>query len=85
VLQVLGVGVVKDCAVWPENEVSFLVFGALQTQWRIGMNGPTGLDYAALPVVLKLHEVAPDKRRQVFDDVRVMEAEALKVFSDGRK
>jgi hypothetical protein len=81
-------GIVSSSAVtpiWPENETPFLVFAAMQTQWRIGMGGPTGLDYTALPVVLDLQEVAPDKRRQVFDDVRVMEAEALKVFSDGRK
>jgi hypothetical protein len=80
-------GIVASAAVtpvWQVNEMSFGVFVALQTQWRIGMGGPTGLDYGAVPVVLDLYQVATDERRRVFDDVRVMEAEALKVFADGR-
>jgi hypothetical protein len=81
-------GIVASSAVtplWLENQTPFEVFVALQTQWRVGMGGPTGLDYAAVPVVLELYQVAPESRRRVFDDVRVMEAEALKVFSDGRQ
>jgi hypothetical protein len=68
--------------VWPENAAAFEAFAALQTQWRVGMGGPIGLDYAAVPVVLELQGVAPSERRRVFDDLRVMEAEALKVFSE---
>jgi hypothetical protein len=71
--------------VWPENQVPFEVFMALMTQWRVGMSGPTGLDYAAVPVVMKFYQVAPADRRRVFDDLRVMESEALKVFADGRQ
>jgi len=68
--------------VWPENEVPLAVFAALQTQWRMGMGGPTGLDYAAVPIVMELYQVTAEDRRQVFDDVRVMEGEALKFFSE---
>ncbi len=80
---------IQACAavtpLWQDNVASFEIFVALQTQWRIGMGGPTGLDYAAVPVVMELQQVAPDDRRRIFDDVRVMEAEALRVFADGRQ
>ena len=81
-------GIVATSAVtpiWPDNLAPFEVFAALQTQWRVGMGGPTGLDYAAVPVVMEMQEVAPGDRRRVFEDLRVMEAEALRVFADGRK
>lgn len=58
------------------------VFLALRTQWRIGMAGPTGLDYAVLPAVLRLEGVAAKDRAQMFEDLRVMEAAALKLFGE---
>lgn len=74
----------KEIPLWPENQTPLAVFAALQTQWRVGMGGPTGLDYTAIPPVLELYEIPPSDRRRLFDDLRVMEAEALKVFADGR-
>jgi hypothetical protein len=64
--------------IWPENWASVEVFSALQTQWRVSMNGPTGLDYAALPVVMDLLEV--ERRAECFAGLQVMEMEALEVF-----
>ena len=61
------------------------LFVAMGTQWRVGMGGPTGLDYAVVPTVMDLHEVPPSRRRRLFDDLRVMESEALRVFADGRQ
>lgn len=85
-------GIVSSAAVtplWEANVTPFSVFTAMQTQWRIGMGGPTGLDYGAVPVVMELYAVPEKDRRQVFDDLRVMESEALKVFNekhrDGRR
>lgn len=80
-------GIVQSAAVteiWPENIVAFSVFSAMQTQWRIGMGGPTGLDYGVLPAVMDLSEVAMSDRAELFDSIRVMESEALKVFSENR-
>ena len=42
------------------------------------MSGPTGLDYAVLPAVMDLFEVA--HRAECFAGVQVMEIEALDVF-----
>lgn len=63
--------------VLPENWLSFLVMDAMGTQWRAGMSGPTGLDYAAIPSVMSLLHIPKKLRNSVFQDVRVMESEAL--------
>ena len=53
------------------------VFVAMSTQWRVGMSGATGLDYNALPVVMRMNGVRPADRASVFDGVRTMEDTAL--------
>lgn len=78
-------GIVQSSAIteiWPENEAAFDLFARLQTQWRTGMNGPTGLDYAVLPAMMSLHDIAQADRAQLFDNLQVMEYEALRVFND---
>lgn len=56
------------------------------TQWRVGAAGATGLDYAALPVVMRLMNVPPGERAHVFEGVRVMEEAVLDMTRkhDGR-
>ena len=54
----------------------------MSTQWRIGMSGATGLDYAALPAVMDLMDVAQADRREMFDSLRVMERAALDVMAE---
>ncbi len=63
--------------VWPENEPAYYLFLTLQTQWRVGMGGATGLDYAALPVALRMIGAVRAQWRQLMADVRVMELAAL--------
>lgn len=52
----------------------------MSTQWRIGMSGASGLDYSALPIVMKLEDVRKKDRRDVFDCVQVLERAALAVI-----
>ena len=70
---------------FPDNEAVVGVFIAMTTQWRIGMSGPTGLDYAALPAVLRLCAIPRAQHPDLFDDLRVMEAEALAYFGEQRQ
>ncbi len=70
---------------WPEHQTPVNVLVAMGTQWRIGMSGATGLDYAALPAVFDMVGVAKKERPQVFNDLRVLEAAALTVMSELRK
>lgn len=74
-----------ELKVFPENRQPLEVFSAMQTQWRTGMAGATGLDYTALPAVLKLCGVKLCDRADVFGAVRVMEAEALRIMAARRR
>lgn len=74
--------------IWPENVSAYLVFDAMRTQWRVGMAGATGLDYAALPATLDFLGIEFDEdltRRQLFSQVRIMEYEALSLMAQQRK
>lgn len=62
-----------------------MVFQALSTQWRIGMNGPTGLDYNVLPELWKRLEVKKKERNRVFADLQEMERAALSVMARQRE
>jgi hypothetical protein len=66
--------------VWPDNVQAVNTFIAMGTQWRVGMAGATGLDYAALPVVMRLSGVLAAERADVFDAVRTMEDAALETM-----
>ncbi|CAI8820944.1 DUF1799 domain-containing protein [Pseudomonas sp. IT-P100] len=70
--------------VWPDNWKSFLVMDSMWTQWRTGACGATGLDYGVLPDVMKLVGVPVKDRPRVFQDIRVMESEAIAVMAEAR-
>ena len=63
--------------VFQENWTAANVFQSLLTQWRLGFNGPVGLDYAVVPTVLNLHGIKRKKWEEIFHCLRVMEDEAL--------
>lgn len=52
----------------------------MSTQWRVGMAGATGLDYGALPHVMRLSGVPRKNWPDVFDGVRIMEDAALETM-----
>lgn len=54
----------------------------MSTQWRTGACGATGLDYGVLMNVMRLSGIPAKERTAIFQDLRVMEAEALKLMSD---
>lgn len=66
--------------VWPDNWLALRVFQSMRTQWRVGMSGPTGLDYTALPIVMKLEGVSKRDLQDIFDCVRIMEGAALNLI-----
>ena len=70
--------------VWPDNIPACNVFIAMDTQWRCGYSGPTGLDYSVLPTVFDLIGLPPTERADTFDCVRVMESEAMKIMGEMR-
>lgn len=65
--------------VFPENWEAVQMFVRCQTQWRIGMAGPIGLDYGAVNWLLRLYEV--EDHRSVLEDLQTMEAAVLMTMS----
>lgn len=87
----LAFGLTKDdmpdeiIEVYPDNWNSFLIFDGMSTQWRAGFNGPIGLDYSAIPIVGKSIGLSSRKSSKLLHDIRVMEAEALKLMAEERE
>ena len=69
---------------WPDNHAAFILFNNLSTQWRIGMGGPTGLDYAAVYPLLDRAAKDPQEWDELFSDIQVMESAALKQIGENR-
>jgi len=56
----------------------------MSTQWRVGGFGATGLDYNVIPMVAKSLGIRKKEISEILPDLRVMEAEALKVMIEQR-
>ena len=68
---------------WPEHQQAWECFLACSgSQWRVlmGMGAALyqGLDYGSLETVIRIHQIPRNQQRQVFDQVRILEDEALK-------
>lgn len=68
--------------VWPENWPALELFAAVSTQWRVGMAGATGLDYAGVLAAMEFYGVKPEERRARFEDLRIMERAALEAMAE---
>lgn len=70
---------------WPCNVPAWNAWNAVQTQWRTGMAGATGLDYAGVRAWLELAGPEnPDERRDVFNGIRACESATLAVWAEQR-
>lgn len=62
----------------PGNEPVYHLFCVLDTQWREGMNGPTGLDYYMAYRKMDRMHLPPEEYEDMESDLRTMELAALK-------
>lgn len=69
--------------IWACHWKTLRLFVAMGTQWRTGMSGPTGLDYAALPVAARTLCIRLTTSR--FEDLRTLESEVLKIAGEKAK
>lgn len=67
--------------VWPENWPALELFSALATQWRVGMSGATGLDYAAVAATLTMLQIDPDDHPERLREIQIMERAALETMN----
>lgn len=75
-----------DIEIWPENEAPLMVLCAMQTQWlRGGMDGVIyGLNYAALPPVMRYQRIPAAEQPDVFAGLQVLEMAVLSVINENR-
>lgn len=69
-----------DFEVLPEAWPAVEMFLRVQTQWRVGMAGLIGLDYAAVKWCFELEAVS--KPSELLSDLQVIEARVLEVLSE---
>ena len=74
-----------EVEVWEENTEAFSLFAFLCTQWRVGMAGPTGLDYNVMFHKLDRMGLSPEAYAQMESDIQVMEREALSTMQSKAK
>lgn len=78
--------VLDVCYLWPCNAPVWRLWQRVQTQWRVGMNGRTGLDYVAVLAfmreVLGMHRKA---RAESLLALQAMEFAALEVWAEQRE
>lgn len=65
---------------------AFSAWRAVQTQWRVGIGGAAGLDYAGVCTYLdRVVKGTPRHRRRLFQQLRIMEAAALDAWAQQRE
>lgn len=65
---------------WPDTQMAVETFSAVRTQWRVGMNGATGIDYSAVYPLMERLGLAANDWNALFHDLRLLESEALEAM-----
>lgn len=71
--------------VWACNWSTTSTFIAMSTQWRSGFSGLTGMDYNALPVVMRMLGIPRKEWADVLEGIGVMEVKALELMTKMRE
>lgn len=67
---------------WPCNVAAWGIWCDLQSQWRHGMGGPTGLDYAGVRAHLDELGLDGEERREVYACIRAAERATLEARAE---
>lgn len=62
---------------WPDNWPAIRLFLSVSTQWRVGMNGPVGLDYNVVFHELDRMGLERDEYDDLMGAIREIERTAL--------
>ena len=73
----------KDFEVWEEHWESVMLFTKMLTQWRTTMGGVIGFDYNVLQMLFEMYDI--DNRKEIFEDIQVMEREAMIYMNKDKK
>lgn len=69
---------------WPDNVTAWVCWQGVQTQWRVGMSGVTGLDYQGVSAYLDRQGLEPGEALEVFSLLQACERATLEVWSEQR-
>lgn len=78
---VVGSGEAINTECWPDNWIPYCAFSKLDTQWSRESGRRTGIRYEAIQSVLELDAVGKKERARIFNDLIVMEREALELLN----
>lgn len=68
---------------WPEHEPVLGLWLQVQTQWRVGMNGATGLDYAGVQALVAMRQLAtPEQLPELIEGLQIMERATLNEWAE---
>ncbi len=70
----------QDLPIPPDNWDAVRLFILLATQWRINDVKPIGIDYSAIKPTAELAQIKLSQL--IFEKIRFMEQETLKIFSE---
>ena len=70
---------------WPCNVPAWNHWWAVQSQWRSGMAGRDGLDYAGVRAYLDEAGLCGDERRDIFKAIRAAEQASLEAWAQQRR
>ena len=68
----------------PDLAPAFELWTQLQTQWRIGMAGPTGLDYCGVEALMRMQGLRPKVQRERLWQIQAMERAALDFWAENK-
>lgn len=71
-----------EVELWPENWPPIQLFTRISTQWRVGMGGPTGLDYNVVFHELDRTGLAGDDYDDMMAAIRTIESTALEALHE---
>jgi len=69
---------------WPENLSTWNLWNRIQTQWRVGTSGFTGLDYSGVQVCMIMCGIKPKDSPEIFSALQAMEISALVAWAEIR-
>ena len=75
---------VADQEVYPDVWPALDMLIDMQTQWRVGAAGATGMDYTALETLMRVKRVKTADRADLLGDVRRMETAVLELWREQR-
>lgn len=82
-LAALAATAVEEIDLWPCNLPAWQCWQNLQTQWRVGMAGRTGLDYAAVLAYLRaVHGLRGPELLEVFGGLQGCEMAILELQAE---